>query len=221
MSEADIYRRSREALTELYSTLTDAQLAVRVSETPAWTVKEVLCHVVGGAEDHVRGDNADAPSEAWTARHVARLSTEPVAAVLAIWDEIGPALEAFIAEDPRKWTFSPHDVWCHEHDVRAALGLPRRDDPEAIRFSASAVWFVRSRCTKAGLPVPEYVVGDEVVLEGTGGPTVRFPDLHEVGRVVFGRRSEAQIRALDWSADPEPYLPHLSYFEFQPSDAHG
>ncbi len=221
MSPAAVYRRSRESLTGIYASLTDDRLALGVSETPAWTVRDVLGHVVGGAEDHVGGNNADAPSEAWTARHVVRLSTESVPEVLAIWDEVGPRMEALIAEDPRRWTFSPHDVWCHEHDVRSALGLPRRDDDEAIRYSASAVWLVQGRCQKAGLPIPEFVVGGEVALEGTGGPTVRFPDLHEIGRVLFGRRSESQIRSLEWSGDPEPYLPHLSFFAFQSSDAHG
>ena len=74
MSEADVYRRSRESLTELFPTLTDEQLRRTVSETPDWTVREVLGHLVGGAEDHVAGDNEDAPSAAWTARHVARLA---------------------------------------------------------------------------------------------------------------------------------------------------
>lgn len=96
------------------------------------------------------------------------------------------------------------------------LGL----DDDGLATPASAVWAVRNRCREAGLPVPTFLVGDEVVLAGDG-PTVGFPDLHEVGRVSFGRRSERQVRALDWSTEPDPWLPPLSFFAYPTEDLAG
>lgn len=221
MPEAEIYRRSREAVSSLFGGLDDESLALTVPETPAWRVRDVLGHLVGGLEDHLSGNDEGAPGPEWTAAHVARLSDRSVTELLARWSELGPRIEERIDGEPRAWTFVVHDVWCHEHDVRSTVGAPRRDDDEALRFSAGAVWALRRRCEGAGLPVPEVVAGDEVVLGGSGGPTVRFPDLHEVGRALFGRRSESQVRGYDWSGDPTPYVPLISFFDLPSSDLHG
>lgn len=215
-----VYRRSRLAVADLVLGLDDDGLATPVPATPAWTVRDLLGHLVGGCEDHVAGADEGAPGDAWTAAHVARLAPLSVGEVLDRWQLVGPTMEAWIDEDARRWTFSVHDCWVHEHDLRAALGVPRRDDEEAVRYSASAVWAFRNRCREAGLPVPTFLVGDEVVLAGDG-PTVGFPDLHEVGRVLFGRRSERQVRALEWSTDPAPWLPRLSFFPFPVEDLRG
>jgi uncharacterized protein (TIGR03083 family) len=221
VSEVDIYRRSREALSELFGDLHEASLARTVPETPAWTVRDVLGHLVGGAEDHVEGSDEGAPGPAWTAAHVARLSGEAVASLVDRWARVGAVIESAIAADPRAMTFTVHDVLCHEQDVRSALSMPRRADEEALVFQAGATWAVRRRCERDGLAVPEFVVGDDVVLEGSGGPMVRFPDRYEVGRALFGRRSEAQVRAYDWSTDPGPYVPLISFFPFPETDLHG
>lgn len=215
-----IYRRSRQAVVDLVGNLDEAGLATPVPATPAWTVRDVLGHLVGGCEDHVSGSDEGAPGDAWTAAHVARLAPLPVHEVLDRWEAVGPTMEAWIDGDDRRWTFSVHDCWVHEHDLRAALEVPRRDDEAAARYSASAVWAVRNRCREAGLPVPAFVVDDEVVLAGDG-PTIRFGDLHDVGRVLFGRRSERQVRALDWSEDPGPWLPLLSFFPYPTEDLTG
>ncbi len=215
-----VYRRSRHAVADLVSDIDDVGLSTPVPATPAWTIRDVLGHLVGGCEDHVAGTNEGAPGDAWTAAHVARLAPLPVLEVLGRWDVAGPAMEALIDVEPRRWTFSVHDCWVHEHDLRAALGVPRRDDDEAVRYSATAVWAVRNRCREAGLPTPTFRVAGEAVLAGDG-PTVGFPDLHEVGRVLFGRRSERQVRALDWSAPPERWLPMLSFFPFPAEDLRG
>lgn len=220
--ESDIYRRSREATSALYESLGAERLGVVVAETPAWTVRDVLGHLVGGAEDHLTGNDEGAPGPEWTAAHVARFSDRPVDELLGLWSEIGPRLETRIADDPRAWTFVVHDVWTHEHDIRSAVGSTRRsDDVEALEFAAGAVWAFERKCMKADLRVPTVVAGDHVPLVGSGRPVVRFADLHELGRTLFGRRSEAQVRALDWSGDPDPYVPLISFFPFPADDLHG
>lgn len=220
MTAGAIYRRSREAVSEIARSASPVDLETTVPETPAWTVREVVGHLVGGAEDHLAGEDGDAPSEAWTARHVARLAPLPVEEVVARWEAVGPRLEGWIDAEPHRWTFSVIDAWVHEHDVRSVLGLERRDDPEAAAFAVGTVWAVERRCERDGLPTPSFVVDGAVVLGGEG-PTVTFPDLHEVGRVLFGRRSEAQVRSLGWSEAPDRWLPHLSFFPYQPVDAFG
>ncbi len=42
--------------TDLFTGLTDEELARSVPATPAWSVKELAAHLVGAAEDFVTGN---------------------------------------------------------------------------------------------------------------------------------------------------------------------
>jgi hypothetical protein len=46
---------------------------------------------------------------------------------------------------------------------------------------------------------------------GTPAASLRASDF-ELLRAVMGRRSRAQLLALDWDADAEPYVDHLHIF---------
>ena len=56
--------------------------------------------------------------------------------------------------------------------------------------------------------------GDREWTIGSGDPTATLtaPDEGELARVVGGRRTADQVRALDWTGDPEPWLPVLPLF---------
>ena len=105
------------------------------------------------------------------------------------------------------------DITSHEHDVRAALGRPGARD-------SAAVWYSSDRLlTNLRTPVPLRVTVEDA--EYRSGPddgaeirlrTTRFEAL----RWRTGRRSRAQLAAMDWSGDPAPVLDHL--YMFGPAD---
>jgi len=51
-----VYRDARGRLTKLVGALTGEQLRTPVPATSAWTVHELVAHLVGGAADTVSGD---------------------------------------------------------------------------------------------------------------------------------------------------------------------
>jgi hypothetical protein len=55
-------------------------------------------------------------------------------------------------------------------------------------------------------------------VEGFGSPAVAVAaDPFELFRALSGRRSLAQVRALAWDGNPEPYLAVLSPYPMPPS----
>jgi hypothetical protein len=106
------------------------------------------------------------------------------------------------------------DVTCHEHDVRAALGRPGARDSAAVWYSSDKL------LSTLRTPVPLRVKVEDA--QYRSGPddgaeillrTTRFEAL----RWRTGRRSRAQLAAMDWSGDPTPVLDHL--YMFGPAEA--
>jgi hypothetical protein len=101
------------------------------------------------------------------------------------------------------------DVASHEQDIRGAVGQPGARDCDAVRQCAGRLI--------GGLrpPVPMRVTVEDAQYrlspeDGAelGLMTTRF----EAFRWRMGRRSRAQLAALDWSGDASPVLDHLVVF---------
>jgi hypothetical protein len=128
------------------------------------------------------------------------------------------------------------DVTAHEHDVRGALGRPgaRDSDGVAICLDFLVSVLVHPSMRALGLGPLEVRADDRCWIVGTGDPAEGDPETawrdallapsdrpspsatpvgtlsgerFELLRALTGRRSARQIRAFDWTVDPEPYLP--------------
>jgi hypothetical protein len=136
------------------------------------------------------------------------------------------------------------DVVSHEHDLRSALGLPGARDGAGVRVALDFLVpvFMGTGTDALGLAPLEvraggqsWVVGsrraatgdleswrDALIPDGdvAGAPVEPEGSLSaapfELMRAVAGRRSSPQIRALDWSVDPDPYLPVFGFGPFRP-----
>jgi hypothetical protein len=186
------------------SELNAAALNTWVPTCPRWTVRDVVCHLVGNVEDAVAGRLHVPPSEQETAAQVARCKNRDLAEVLATWTALAPQVEPAI----RVWP-AVIDVASHEQDIRGALGRPGARHTEAIWHGAE--WLLAQLRT----PVPLCVEVEEA--EFRAGPPGRTElglasSRFEVFRWRMGRRSRAQLAALDWSGDPAPVLDHLVIF---------
>jgi hypothetical protein len=106
------------------------------------------------------------------------------------------------------------DLTVHEHDIRGALGAPgnRDSDGIAVAFEYYAHG-LGTRLTQHGHPALR-LIGDsdeKVAGDGEPGATMRATRFDLV-RALCGRRSEAQVRAFDWTGDPTPYLGVMSAY---------
>jgi uncharacterized protein (TIGR03083 family) len=206
-----LYQEARQRITALVNG-DDAAWTVQLAACPAWSVRDVVAHMVGVAQDWASGRLTGPPSDAETAAQVARFSGCDKAAMLAAWTEAAAQLD-HLAET-EALTPPLGDITAHEHDVRGAIGQPGARD-------SSAVWHSTDQLL-ANLHTP---VALRVTVEDgqyRSGPEGRAEiELHtsrfEALRWRTGRRSRAQLAAMDWSDDPAPVLDHL--YIFGPADA--
>jgi uncharacterized protein (TIGR03083 family) len=183
-----LYAAARSRITELVATADDA---TAVPATPGWSVHDVVAHLRGIVADGLSGNMDGAPGEAWTAAQVARGAFVPTADLLAEWADQAPVFEAFLSSPAgARVSAAVVDVHTHEADLRHALGLP------AAVPSAFLDWVA-----------PTLLDGFAAAVEAAALPpiTVAAPPF-EVFRGRLGRRTELEVSALDWSADPAPYL---------------
>lgn len=212
MKPNEHYRSQRLRITELVSGLDEAQLATTVPGCPQWTVRDLVSHLSALAADVAQGRNEGAGSDAWTERQVAERADRDVAELLAEWAEHAPRVEATIDDLGLEGYRIFYDAAMHEDDLREALRLPLATGPTHAEVLGGLAAVTGQRLT--GLP-PLQVRAGERSWSYCDAPPVAVltaPDEGELARVLAGRRSAEQLRSLDWSGDPEPYLDALTQF---------
>jgi uncharacterized protein (TIGR03083 family) len=186
--------------------------AEAVPACPAWTVRDVVAHLVGLCEDWVDHRLDGYATAAWTAAQVTRADGQDVDAILDRWVA---AMAAFVElEDdpamgpPGRWAVG--DAFTHEADIRGSLGVERVPaDAVALGLKGSiARW--REVLGAASMPtllvrapdLREWWIGTP---DDPGAVVVDVP-AYELFRALAGRRTQEQVRAWAWSRDPTPYL---------------
>jgi uncharacterized protein (TIGR03083 family) len=202
-----LYQDTQARLAALIDGLDAAALATPVPACPGWSVKDVVAHELAITEDALAGRLTGSPDEEQTAAQVARFRGVDIGDMLATWAQTAPQFGDVVGAF-EIWP-AVIDIASHEQDVRAALGRPGARDSEVVRVCAGAV------LSTLAPPVPMRVsVADAEFRVGPGEgaelglATTRFEAL----RWRMGRRSRAQMAALDWSGDPAPVLDHLAIF---------
>jgi uncharacterized protein (TIGR03083 family) len=228
---ADVYQETRERITKLVSELPEDDLTRHVPATPAWTIKDVVGHLCGdvanvNAGSFPREFFEDFGSEVgveklneWTEAMVTERRGRPLLEILDEWERESKTLVAAIRGEQEWHADIPAlagnvlitDACVHEHDLYGALGLERERDsaPVKIGFTGYVVsmgW----RLGAAGLAPLRFEAPDKTISAGEGEPgaTVRATRW-EFFRAMSGRRNPDQIRAYDWTGDPEPYIPYF------------
>ncbi|WP_394329292.1 hypothetical protein [Nocardiopsis sp. CNR-923] len=166
-------------------------------------VRQTYAHLAGVAVD-VGARGLVPPSEDEdTVRQVAERAEADLPAICEEWRAATPALlEVFATQTRTRFTLPAFDVWHHENDLRGALGLGAQT--ECADQVAGLILGFHARGWDAALP------GVRVLATDTGQEwrLGADPDLElrasafELARAVSGRRTVAQISALDWTGDP-------------------
>ncbi len=205
---ADAYTRARERMTGLILDAADPDHTV-VPACPEWTIHDLVAHLAGGAEDVLAGRMDGVTTRPWTAAQVDRHRTTSTAELLEIWEQASEQVNTVVVHAPDSLAARRiFDLATHEHDLRGALRIPRHDlaasDDIAWRF-VQTMW--DARIAEKGLPPLRVIsIGNDALLGGDDPVVTLRGERHEVFRTLSGRRSDRQWRAMDWSADPTPYL---------------
>lgn len=63
---AEHYTAAAGRIVGIVAELDDSELATPVAACPDWTVRDVVCHLTGGAKDITSNNTDGAPGRAWT-----------------------------------------------------------------------------------------------------------------------------------------------------------
>jgi uncharacterized protein (TIGR03083 family) len=207
---AAVYRETRHRLRDLLADPADA--AVSVPACPAWTVADTIAHVIGIADDFRAGRLEDLGSDAWTAAQVEPRRGRSLADLFEEWEGLDAFMHRLATDDPWMGTRLVADLVTHEHDIRGALGRPGARDSAAVmlgleRYAPSFA----ERAAEAGLGPVTVHAGDRTWGPDTGAVLELHGSPFDVLRALTGRRSRAQVLALDWrGADPGRYVALVS-----------
>jgi uncharacterized protein (TIGR03083 family) len=232
---AAAYLEGQLSVEDLVRSSTPEELERTVPACPLWRVHDVVSHLTGVARDTVEGGLLDDfnPVESWqtedgtrtanelTDRHVSSRRDRDIDDVLDEWREVTVRLLPILRGEqqaPQPFPFIEllpvNDIAVHVHDIRGALRRPgERDTPLIGLAFVSYLAAFGMRCSARGLPPVRVRYGAKERLTGDGGPAATWSgDRFELFRALAGRRSNAQIAAMDWQGDATPYIPLVSMY---------
>jgi uncharacterized protein (TIGR03083 family) len=211
----ELYSARRRELLDRLEALRAGDLFVTVPATPAWTVHDVLCHLVGITADMNAGNFGSGDPDGWTDAQVRSRRSHSVSELDAEWDSEAPKFEEGLRS--LGYEIGSHyvaDLLQHTADIHHALGLapPRDDLGLAVALDFYLISFEqalrRSLLGSVAITVrPEaWTLGEgELIASVEAGR-------YELFRALGGRRSESQIRALTWTGDVAAILPVVSRY---------
>lgn len=203
------YRSSRLRVEALLAPIEGDAWERPVAACPGWRVRDVLAHLAGIPEDVAAGRISGPPTTDQTAAQVDRHRDDDPHQLLAEWSAAAPAFEEGITAFEIWPAFI--DVLSHEHDLRAALGDRSFRDHDDVLAMGDLL--------TEGLPdgIAIRFPGDEEHRGDPAGACLATTPF-ELLRLRLGRRSRAQVLALDWDRDPGPAVDALFVFGPAPTD---
>jgi hypothetical protein len=216
--------------------------SIEVPACPPWTVHDLVSHLTGNCADVLKGNIAGLATDEWTGAQVDERRDRSTQEVLDEWAQVGPMFASMIDDFPGQYgRMVIGDVTVHEHDVRGAIDAPGERESRSVElatdFAISIV--VDGGCRSYGVGPLEISTPSIAWIVGRGGPAVDDPEfwrnalqtdeieepqgapvgrvsgsLYDIFRAVTGRRSANQVRQLEWSVAPEPFLPVFGFGPF-------
>ena len=216
------YRDLRVRVIELLRDVGPDVATTRSPACPEWTVKDLVAHLTGECQDILDGNLDGVGTDPWTAAQVERLVNQDLAALLDDWEARGPGIDVIMPFFPGDAAAQLlFDVSSHEQDIRGAIDRPGGRDASSVLLGLGFLLRSLDAAIRAG-SWPSLQIDAGAHQWVLGEPPVRtrlVTDPFTLLRSFGGRRSLDQIRALDWSGDPEPYLAVFAGFPVRPPAA--
>jgi hypothetical protein len=150
-------------------------------------------------------------SDGWGDRGVKSRAGRSLQEVIREWKQLTESSDIF---ESQMAPVAVADILAHEQDIRTAIGEPgARDDENIIPAIQMGLSFVERKTKDADLPTLKIVTKniDHQIGEGDPAVTLETSD-YELFRTLHGRRTVEQVRELDWSGDPDPWMKDLFLF---------
>ncbi len=189
-----------------------------VPACPGWNVRDAVLHLLVICRDvEARLDPGSAARSGLTADGLRELG---MSSLLDEWERSGGVVESALmrAEHSHKGAVLVMDAFTHELDIRLALGAVLPVDHPAFRGAFEvAVGGLSGSVMARGLPPFLLETDGGSWIAGDGEPVaVARGSRMELYRSITGRRTYEQIRQVNWSAEPGPWLPAFCWGPFRP-----
>jgi len=183
-----------------------------VPACPEWTVRDLICHLVGISAFAIGRMSGWAEAE----RSSAGMD---IADLLDEWSRMGEQAERLIEErGGRRGSIMVMDAFTHELDLRYALGTRLPDDhPAFARAFEVLLSGFSAEVAAHDLPAVLISVDGREWQAGIGEPVATLSgDRYDIYRSLAGRRTHEQITQLEWSRDSHRWLPAFTWGPFTP-----
>jgi uncharacterized protein (TIGR03083 family) len=207
-TNTEVYAELRAEMIALVRSLTAAEVDLKVPQSPNWSISDVVAHVVGIIDDILSDNLAAIGTDEWTALHVSTRADKTLNEICDEWSSLAPRFKALGDANPVWPMRAGADLITHYHDINQALGRQGNRDTAAVRMGLERYGpFFCERAGNAGLPVVRVDAGEQVWQSGDGEPVaVVTGSAFDLLRAFSGRRSAAQILAMNWIGDAAPYV---------------
>jgi uncharacterized protein (TIGR03083 family) len=224
---AAAYEETRTTILGILGDLDGRRLLTVIPACPAWTVRDLVAHMTGVAGDTLGGQfpainphgtwaERQAVVDAYTAGQVATRRAMRMDEVLDEWAGYLRRLLAMLRGDEalpagsmpaHDWVIVS-DIAAHAQDLRGAFHMPGDRHSAGVALGLRRyIYGAGRRLDGAGLPALQLCSEGREDVVGSGPPAASVTASRwELFRALGSRRSLAQLRALRWVGDPEPYV---------------
>lgn len=203
-----LYRQSQGRILSLVN---NANADLPVPACPGWTVRDIVAHLLGTLADLTAGKIEESASEEWAAGHIERTKNRSMSDLTAEWHVRSNTTPGIFE---RYGALLLSDLVTHEFDIKQAIGNTQGRDLQVVRTVAIFYLNALDQAWREDGVAPLRILTETSSLDIGGDDPETSVEIGwwEIGRVVSGRRSIEQVKALTWSGNPEPWLDHLFVF---------
>jgi hypothetical protein len=140
------YKELRSRILVLCEQISAEDAQKIVPATPDWTVKYLLCHLVGVPQDFLAGRMEGVASEAWTAAQVELLGSLSVPELADLLRSSAPQFDEILPMIPQPVISQfVMDAVTHEHDLRGVINSPGARDSAGVDVAIGFLFDIISR----------------------------------------------------------------------------
>jgi hypothetical protein len=198
------YLRTRERVTELLSAVAEADLEKRVPACPAWSVHELLAHLVSMPAAIAAGRRPSGPVGEWLDELIVERKGQRSGELISEWQSLDGELAGLLGGSA---SLLFGDLAVHEHDLRGAFNKPDHAALEVDELLPRTLAAFGKPLRAAGLGAIEVRNEDGVWRshDAAAGWTL-LVDPWTAVRAVNSRRTADEVCRLPALGEATPYL---------------
>lgn len=199
-----LYRSARTRMLQLTTEAGDEARRRTVPACPEWSTHDLIAHCVSMPAAIAAGDLPGDDLDGWLDAIRAARADRSIEELAAEWESVDDTIAAMVSGGGGVLL---DDLVVHEHDLRSALGRPDHSVLDADVFVPRALQSCVPELERRGLGAIEVRHADSV-WRSHDAPTGWVLEVSpwEAVRVLYSRRTEAELLALGGASDVTPYL---------------